>query len=392
MLTTRPTRPTLAVRRVRRAVRLACGVAGWLTAQTVGPTGMAPAAAAGSQGTPTVSAPVAPSLEALVAQATRQKDELRRLEGELQAARKAQAQGEREAAQRAQAIEQLKSEAAGVTRDLRLQELLAQAQAQAVVLSQKAGELRSREAALSGGRERLVRTCDQVLAADGGGKLALAERLGWLRLRTTQIEALHGAADRDFAGQAVRTVVQAGAALGPEGGAEVTGSDDPQVLRERADLLRDSADKLHREVVRLKGRADELGHRQRLRERAARVDEDLFAEQTTSRHRSSRSGAADSTLQAAPTAPTVAGVPSPMPQSPQGTVSFDSGGGSGGGARITLDPSTLDVLQRAESLTDPVAKLQALQRAQAELGTLTEQLLSRAARLERRADELGRKK
>lgn len=371
------------LRRALRAARLVGGAAAWLlltAAPTLGRAGEAPAAGPAAA----KSASVGTSLEGLAALAGRQQQELQRLESELLAAQKAQAQGEQAAALKAQAIEQLKSEPLGVARDLRLQELLAQAQVQAGVLSQQATELRAREAALRSGRERLVRTCDQLLAADGGGKLPLAQRLGFLRLRTAQVEALHGATDRESLGRAVRTAVQAGAALAPDGSAEAAGGDDPRTLRERADLLRDSADKLRREVQRLKQRGDELNHRQRLRERAARVDEDLFAEQTKSRHLPAGGGreSAATTLQDS----------APAPAAPGSTPTvLDSGGVSSSPAR-PLDPSTLDILQRAESLTDPVAKLQALQRAQAELGTLTEQLLARAARLEHRAEELARKK
>lgn len=374
--------------RISRAVRFACGMAVGLAVLIAGPGGSGRAGGlallAGAR-----AAPAPPTLESLAAKAAGQKEELRRLDGELQVARKAHAQGEREAAQRAQEIEQLKSEPAGVGRDLRLQELLAQAQAQAQSLAQQAGELRAREAALRSGRERLVAICDQILAADGG-KLPVAQRLEWLRLRTAQVEAMQGAVDQKSAGQAVRTVVQAGAALAPQAGADAAGDDDPRTLRERADLLRDSADKLRREVQRLKLRGEELSRRQRLRERAARVDEDLFAEQSTSRHTSTATASA---RDAAPTTLGSPAVPGPVPPgSPGATTVYDSGGGSAGGGRISVDPSTLDILQRAESLTDPVAKLQALQRAQAELGALTDQLLSRAARLERRAEELARKK
>lgn len=318
-------------------------------------------------------------------QAARQKEELQRLDGEVQSARKAQQQGERVAAQRTQEIERLKGEPAGVGRDLRLQELLAQAQAQALVLSQQAGELRAKESSLRSGRERLLLTCDQILAADSGGKLPLSQRLEWLRMRTTQIEALHGTAERESLGQAVRTAVKAGAALAPDNNADAAGVDDPQILRERADLLRDSADKLRREVQRLKVRGDELSHRQRLRERAARVDEDLFAEQTRSRHLSST---------AAGNRESVATLGAPAAPGSADKDSFGTipGASAGGTIRSTLDPSALDILQRAETLTDPVAKLQALQRAQTELSTLTDQLLARAARLEQRATELSRKK
>ena len=264
-----PTRcPPRLVRRPSRVVRLACGVAAGLAGLLASPHGLLTGGQAYAAGGAPAPAPL--RLEALIAQAARQKEELQRLDGELQAARKTQLQSERAAAQRTLEIERLKGEPAGVGRDLRLQELLAQAQAQSLILAQQAGELRTKEASLRSGREQLLLTCDQILAADSGGKLPLAQRLEWLRLRTAQIEALHGAAERESLGQAVRTAVQAEAALAPYNNADAAGVDDPQILRERADLLRDSADKLRREVQRLKVRGDELSHRQRLRERAAR--------------------------------------------------------------------------------------------------------------------------
>ena len=145
----------VTLRRARRAARLACGAAALVlvtAAPALGRAGEAPVGGAATA----KSASAGPSLEALTAQAGRQQQELQRLDSELLAARKTQAQGEQAAAQKAQAIEQLKGEPPGVARDLRLQELLAQAQAQAGVLSQQATELRAREAALRSGRERNV--------------------------------------------------------------------------------------------------------------------------------------------------------------------------------------------------------------------------------------------
>jgi hypothetical protein len=388
------TRPLAPEPPARRRPRFALP-AGLLAALALGGLGSGRALAALSTGGVALATAAAPalSLDALQTQASQQEDAIKRLEGELQAAQKAQREGERAAAQRAQEIEALKSQPAGVAHDLELQERLAQAQAQAVVLSQQAAALRTREAGLRTAREQLIGACDQILAADTGGKLQVTQRLRWLRLRTAQVEALHGAADRAAGSQAVRTVVQAGAALAP-GSAVGSDGDDPQVLRERADLLRDSADKLRREMQRLKARGDELGRRQRLRERAARVDEDLFAEQITSRHVTGTRGTAD--LAANPSASPQAPAPATQTGGASGGTSFGGANDSGGGGAATslraVDPSTLDVLQRVGSLSGPVANQQSLQRAQSELAALTEQLLARAARLEQRAAELARKK
>jgi hypothetical protein len=242
-----------------------------------------------------------------------------------------------------------------------------------------------------------LRSCDAILLADGtpekagtdGVRLGAAERLAWLRLRTEQAEALLGPDELD---ERVRALAQRSAqpaAPGAELGAEPAALDDPQVLRERADLLRDAADKLQREVARLKARSDEVQKRQRLRERAARVDEDLFAEQATAR-RAQRNDGRASFESAAPQADVKAGV-APSAPGPS-TTALDQSSGSTGPLRGGLDPSTLDVLQRAEGTGDPTARLQALQRAQTELNRLTEQLVRRATRLEQRARDLGQKK
>jgi hypothetical protein len=126
--------------------------------------------------------------------------------------------------------------------------------------------------------------------------------------------------------------------------------------------------------------------RQRLRERAARVDEDLFAEQATARRAQRTDGRTFET--AAPASDVKVGV---APSAPAGPSS-DQASAPTGPVRGGMDPSTLDVLQRAEGAGDPAARLQALQRAQTELNRLTEQLVRRAARLEQRARDLGQKK
>lgn len=336
-------------------------------------------------------------LSEMLSAGQREQAELRRLLGQRAQLAAAQQKGEREQAQRAQTIERLKSQPLGVAPDLRLQEALAQAQAQATLLSQQAAELARIDQAVAASRARLLRACDAILLADGapekagtdGIRLGAAERLAWLRLRTEQAEALLGPDELD---ERVRALAQRSAqpaAPGTELGAEPAVLDDPQVLRERADLLRDAADKLQREVARLKARSDEVQKRQRLRERAARVDEDLFAEQATAR-RAQRNDGRTAFESAAPQADIKAGV-APSAPGPTTTAS-DQSSGPTGPLRGGLDPSTLDVLQRAEGTGDPTARLQALQRAQTELNRLTEQLVRRATRLEQRARDLGQKK
>lgn len=320
-------------------------------------------------------------LDGLLQQGEEQRRQVQQLEGRLAQASAAQAVRERRAAESAAEIERLKALPAGVTPDLALGERLAQAQVQAAELANEAAALRQRADELRLLRRRLLQTCDRILEADQDGRLPASQRFSWLRLRTTQAEALLS----EGSGAATQALAKR---LDGDTESKRSGElDDPQLLRERADLLRDSADKLRREVTRLQARGDELQRRQRLRERASRVDEDLFAEQSTTRRGSGSKSLSGGRFEgaAAPAADTAAPPPGPV------------GGGSTTLAPTIAvhsgpDPSTLDGLMRVEGPGDPAAKLQALSRAQAELQSLAGDLLRRAASLEKRAAELGRQK
>lgn len=324
----------------------------------------------------------APNLEALISQGNGQQQTVRDLEQRLKLASQKQTTQEQRAAQAAREIERLKSQPQGVARDLALGEKLGQAQAQATELAQGEASRRRLMQELLAARRQLLGTCDRILEADqapgnSGSGLLAAQRISWLRLRTAQVETLLGDGNADKARALAQSELSSDPAL-----------DEPQALRERADLLRDSADKLRREVDRLQARGEELKRRQRLREQASRVDEDLFAEQSTARRSQSRTGgaatfASDKAESGQPSPPTAGpgpvSVSSPPPVTPTPTTSAP-------------DPSTLDALLRVEGPGDPTLKLQALSRAQGELQTLAADLQRRAARLEQRAAELGRKK
>lgn len=284
---------------------------------------------------------------------------------------------EAEAAALSAEIERLKSQPEGVARDLALNGKLAQAQASAVVLQREGTSLRAGASELQKARQRLLAACDRLLNDGGDGSLSSGQRLHWLRVRTAQVEALLQPVEG-------ATLPAPRVAVGGTAQGEPS-SDDPQTLREQADLLRDSVDKVRREIERLTQRSDELARRQRLRERASRVDEDLFAEQATARRAASRANAARNGAEAAPAADAVStggpGVTSPPPFAATPTP-----------ARSGPDPSTLDALMRVDGGGDATAKQQALSRARGELETLAADLLRRAARLEQRATELGRQK
>jgi hypothetical protein len=278
-------------------------------------------------------------------------------------------------------IERAKAEPAGVRRDLKLQELLAAQKAKSDELERIAGDLRGRSSLLSGARRKLIADCDRALATS----LAESKRLELTRLRTAHAAAL-AAPDRP---------------LGVARDAAANPLDGPRELKDKADLLRDSEDKLRREVKRLAQRIDGVERRRHLRERAGAIDEDLFGEATSNRRSprvastvGGRSGNGDATQ----------GAGAPAPPTGVGGAGGGGAGGSGGGTgsgtspgetavlRNLVDPATLDELRRADGGDDLDRQVRALKRAQGELQGLADELDRRARALTQRADELKRKK
>ncbi|MCU1278179.1 MAG: hypothetical protein JWM53_1725, partial [bacterium] len=137
---------------------------------------------------------------------------------------------ERDSDDLAAQIERVKSDT-GVRRDAKLQELLAAQKAKSDELERLASEARSRASLLGGARKKLIADCDRALAAPS---LPEAKRLELARLRTTQAAAL---------ATPEKPIGVARAADDP--------LDGPRELQDKADLLRDSGDKLRREVQRL---------------------------------------------------------------------------------------------------------------------------------------------
>ncbi|MCS6913611.1 MAG: hypothetical protein RMK29_09785 [Myxococcales bacterium] len=318
-------------------------------------------------------APAANPVQALAADVARREVELRRAE---EALRQAEREAEREAAD----IERLKAQPPGVARDLQLQQRLADAQERAEGLSRRAAQLRQQAAQLRRARQDLIQACDRLLS-DGAVQLGSVQRVELLRLRAVQAEAL--AAEESWVGlqAAVRSAQRV----------EESQPDDPRLLRERADLLRDSADKVRREIQRIEQRVEELARRRRLRERAAAVDEDLFAEQVTSRRASLGGERARAAGDGAGNRPEIA-APSDGPGRTSGTSSSSGQGSFPAQMRSGLDPATMDLLRQGDGSVDPEVKLQALRRAQADLERMAAELARRAAALDRRSNELGQGK
>ncbi len=322
--------------------------------------------------------------------------------GQLDSAR-AQVEGrrrelEQQSRELAAQIEATKAEPAGVRRDLKLQELLAGQRAKSDELEHLTSDLRGRVSLLAGARRKLLADCDRALSLP----LPEAKRLELSRLRTAQATSL-AQTDR------------------PLGVARPTADplDGPRELQDKADLLRDSGDKLRHEVQRLAQRIDNVERRRHLRERAGAIDEDLFGESVSNRHSAritslnnstfsptagatgGAAGAGGSSGGSAPTgggagaAPTGGGTNSGFgnaPTSPGSTNNTAPPNDTTLALRNLVDPATLDELRRADSGDDLERQLRALRRAQGELDGLAKELDRRAHDLSTRADELRHKK
>jgi hypothetical protein len=297
-------------------------------------------------------------------------------------------------------VENAKAAPRGVRRDLELRELLAQSKARSDELERIAAEVRWRSAPLKNARTQLVAACDHVDLQ----KLPAAERSETERACT---EARTQLASRADTGQ-----------LGRLRPVSADPLDGPRELREKADLLRDSTDKLHREAARIARRIDTVERQRHLRERSNALDDDWFSEAISNRHQSrvtstlslpkdASGGAAnkatDSNLApngaAAPQSPSQA-TPTTAP-APGGTTNRNSNGDTSGGAEpfrgdtslsTLLDPATLSELRRTDSGDDVDAQIRALRRAQGELEHLAQEMDKRAKVLNDRADELKHRK
>jgi hypothetical protein len=284
-------------------------------------------------------------------------------------------------------IDRLKGEPGGVRRDLQLQEQLAAQKAKSDELERLASELRGRLSLLTGARRKLIADCDRALAST----LPEAKRLELTRLRTAQAAWL---------ALPNRPLGVAHAAADP--------LDGPRELQDKADLLRDSEDKLRREAQRLAQRIDNVERRRHLRERAGAVDEDLFGESVSNR-RSARVASArtNDDHMAGPAAGGAAGAPSggvsapappgnntpPPPTIPTpGPSAGPSSGDTATVLRNLVDPATLDELRRSDGGDDLDRQLRALRRVQGELEGMANELDRRARDLSTRADELKHRK
>lgn len=283
----------------------------------------------------------------------------------------------------ARAIERLKAEAPGVARDYQLGQRLASAQERALELDRLQADLRGRDEEISRVRRTLIEACDRALddrKVPDAQRVEIARRRAAESARFAEIPASGG-------GEIARPVADP--------------LDGPAELDDKADLLRDSEERLQREADRLGRRIDGVESRRRLRERANDVDDDLFVESGTGRRtvRLTPIGAAprDAKSDGAQATP-MAGVGTNNPAPTGGTTLNNlSGGGEADGRfgvslRSVIDPSTVDDLRRAEVGSDLDGQLRALRRMQGGLKALADDLGRRESDLRKRAREIRPRK
>ncbi len=177
--------------------------------------------------------------------------------------------------------------------------------------------------------------------------------------------------------------------------------DGPREIDEKADLLKDSEEKIRKRLQEITRVISRIGKRQKLRRIARGVDRysGLFAEDT-SRRRVTR---------IRPTTSTVAGDPAAPAEGLYGANDMDAGYAPSstfnddGHSRATssstyavvlkelLTPTTLAALRKAGRSSDPRARLRALRKARAELQRAVAKLKARAQRYRSKAKRLRKK-
>jgi hypothetical protein len=176
--------------------------------------------------------------------------------------------------------------------------------------------------------------------------------------------------------------------------------DGPREIDEKADLLKDSEEKIRKRLQEITRVISRLGKRQKLRRIARGVDRysGLFAEDT-SRRRVTRIRPG-TTADAAEPSPPAAGLESPNDLDAgytSGATLGDDGLSRGTSSstyavvlKELLTPTTLAALRKAGRSSDPRVRLQALRKARAELKRAIAKLKARARRYRAKAKRLRR--
>ncbi len=273
-------------------------------------------------------------------------------------------------------IRKTRARAAGPARDYKLRRLLAGARALAKRLSASDKQMKAARAELLAARKQLLRTIVRLKKAQQRrARRALAQtarkgrgKLTVLRIAKTRLHPLDG----------------------------------PREINEKADLLKDSAEKIRKRLKEIDQVISRLGKRQKLRRIARGVDRyaGLFGEDT-SRRRVTR-------IRPAKPAGVTGEAPGPgegphnandldagYTNNPSSSLS-DDGVSRGGTSSSTyavvlkelLTPTTLAALRKAGRSADPRVRMAALKKARAELKKAIAKLKKRALRYRTKAQNL----
>jgi hypothetical protein len=264
----------------------------------------------------------------------------------------------------------------------KLQASLAQAQ-------DLARRLQALDAQLQAKRRQIVSTADRVVAEERDAQL--------------RTQAIQARADAASALAAPKPAAVANAL-----GVRESATDSPEDLREKANLLKDTQDKVLRELAVLDKRFQGAQRRADLQRASRSLDNNLFVEDTRRQvaqvqpHTLSGAGGADRNT---PTS----GSPNPNPPPGTGTGPGQTGGTSGdsgfsspgptstAGAppavdvivlKDVLDPTTLADLSQPH---DSARYLRALDRARQRLREIASDLDQRSRNLRKRADDMRKK-
>lgn len=274
-------------------------------------------------------------------------------------------------------IQQTRARKAGPARDYRLRRLLAEARA----LSRR----------LSGLDVRIKRSQEELDRA----RKALLGLLARLKARqAAQVKAQLARTSRTGKRQ-VKVLKVAKTRIDP--------LDGPREIEEKADLLKDSEEKIRRRIREIARVIDRLKKRAKLRRISRRVDRDegLYGEDT-SRHRITRlrpgsnpnrsTPTDDGVTQDADTLGTNSGYATPAPGAAE--PSWESGHSARTYAVLlkeVLSPAALASLRKASQSNDPEVRLKALQRVQQELRRAAARLRKKSTRYRQKARELRQK-
>ncbi|MFH2007162.1 MAG: hypothetical protein ABI333_11295 [bacterium] len=266
-------------------------------------------------------------------------------------------------------IRQTREQKAGPARDYKLRRLLAEARALAKSLSGTDAQLLRAQQVLERARSALLRTLSRL-------KQAQQERIR---------KALAKTSSKDGRKPTVLRVAKT----------RIDPLDGPQEINEKADLLKDSEEKIRKRLAEVDQVIGRLQKRGKLRRIAQGVDryQGLFGEDA-SRRKLTRIRPSKAPADAAGEwSNDHDGSYQPAP----GSITDDGLGGSSRGSTSStyavvfkdlLTPATLDALRKAGQSSDPRVRLQALQRVREELKRAAAKLKARAQRYRQRAKTL----